>query len=287
MTRQDVPAVERLSDEVFYDLSLRMHRQGWPTPERRSPERSTTWSRRQEHLVGTDPGGCWVADGGGAIVGAATAMRRDTTWLLANYVVDRARQGQGIGRQLLEAAASHGRNCTTAMLLASDDPAALRRYRLAGFDLHPAMLMGGQVGRDVLPVVERVRDGSAADIDLMNSVDRQVRGSAHGPDHELMCTLYPLVVTDRPSGSGYAYRKHEGGPYLLAATSRRIAADLLWETLAASRPDELVTIDSITAANAWALDVGMAARLELHTHNYLAVRGMRPPAPYLPSGIFL
>jgi hypothetical protein len=31
----------------------------------------------------------------------------------------------------------------------------------------------------------------------------------------------------------------------------------------------------------------MAARLDLHHHGYLALRHMKPPAPYLPSGHFL
>jgi hypothetical protein len=48
-----------------------------------------------------------------------------------------------------------------------------------------------------------------------------------------------------------------------------------------------VAVAHISAANEWAIDVGMAARMELWTHNYLAVRGTRPPVPYLPSGMFL
>jgi hypothetical protein len=43
----------------------------------------------------------------------------------------------------------------------------------------------------------------------------------------------------------------------------------------------------VTAANEWAIDVGMAARLELHLDGYLALRGMSPPAPYVHHGTFL
>jgi hypothetical protein len=78
-----------------------------------------------------------------------------------------------------------------------------------------------------------------------------------------------------------------GGPYLLAATNRRTATDLLWETLAASTPGDPVAVSNLTPANEWAVDVGMSCRLELSTHNYLGLRGMRPPAPYIPSGHFL
>jgi hypothetical protein len=99
--------------------------------------------------------------------------------------------------------------------------------------------------------------------------------------------MYRVVLVDRSTGSGYAYVAPTGGPVLLAATNRRTATDLLWETLAASTPDEPCTVGTISAANEWAIDVGMAARMEVHTHNYLALRGMRPPSPYLPNGHFL
>jgi hypothetical protein len=46
-------------------------------------------------------------------------------------------------------------------------------------------------------------------------------------------------------------------------------------------------VSHISAVNEWAVDVGMAARLSLHTSGYLALRQMKPPMPYLHSGHFL
>ncbi len=290
MRDADVPDVERLTDDSFYDLDVRTHRTGWPAPARRNPRRSASWERRLGHLLAHDPGGCWVAEDGTGLVGAAVALRRDTTWILATFAVRPGRQGRGIGRPLLEAALSYGRGCTRAMLAASEDPLAVRRYRTAGFDLHPTMLLWGQVSREVLPVVEHVRDGSASDVDLMDSVDRQVRGAAHGVDHEHLTGVQRmrLAVIDRPTGSGYVYVEPDGRPYLLAATSRHAATSLLWEALAATSPEEPALVSHLTVDNGWAVDVGMAARMELHTRGYLALRGIkRPPAPYLPSGSFL
>ena len=43
----------------------------------------------------------------------------------------------------------------------------------------------------------------------------------------------------------------------------------------------------MTAANEWAIDVGLAARLDLVQNGYLALRNMRPPAPYLHHGSLL
>ncbi len=39
-----------------------------------------------------------------------------------------------------------------------------------------------------------------------------------------------------------------------------------------------------TAANRWAVDIGLTAGLTLSQSGYLAVRGMLPPAPYVHNG---
>lgn len=287
MRLEDSTAVEQLSDEAFHDLMVRTRRAGWPEPERRSATASARWAAWARHLVRTDPGGCWVAEDDSGIIGAVAAIRRDTTWILSSFFVRPGLQGRGVGRQLLDAALSHGKGCLRGLIASSDDPAAARRYRAAGFTLHPTMLLRGRVNRAALPVVERVREGTLGDVDLMNSVDRRVRDAAHGADHEVMAAEFRIVVADRTTGQGYAYLRADGSPYLLAATNRRTAADLLWEALAATSPDDVVEVPHVTAVNEWAVDVGMTAGLELHTYGYLAVRHTKPPMPYLHSGRFL
>jgi GNAT superfamily N-acetyltransferase len=287
MKSGDVPAVARVLDEAFLDLQARTHRTGWPRPEAHTPAASAQWQERLAHLLDSDPRGCWVAEDRGGVLGASVSMKRDLTWLLSAYAVRPGVQGRGVGRQLLEAALAYGSGCLRGMVAATDDPAAARRYRLAGLTLHPTMLLSGSVARSSLQVVEQVREGSAGDIDLLNSVDRQVRDAAHGVDHELLTRTHRLVVVDRFAGSGYAYVDPGGGCYLLAATSRRAATELLWETLAASSPDTPVTVPHVTAANEWALDVGLECRLRLGTRGFLALRGMKPPSPYLHSPHFL
>lgn len=287
MTGADVIEVERLTADGYFDLSVRTRRAHWPEPTRRSPEKSVNWQIRAAHLVEHDPGGCFVAEDDSGLIGAAISVRRDLCWILSAYAVRPDVQGRGVGRQLLDAALAHGSGCLRGMIASSEDSGAVRRYRSAGFTLHPAMVLVGRVPREALPVVERVRDGSAGDIDLLNSVDRQVREAAHGVDHELLASMHRLCVVDRSTGSGYAYVEPGGGPYLLAATNRRTATDLLWETLAASSPDHSCHIGHVTAPNEWAVDVGMAARMDLQVAGYLGLRDMKPPMPYLPSGAFL
>ncbi len=287
MRLDDVVDVERLTREGFYDFEVRTQRADWPEPARRAAAGSETWRERARHMLGTDPGGCFVAEDSSGVVGAAIALRRELTWILSTYVVRPGLQGRGVGEQLMLAALEHGRGCLRGLISSSHDQGAVRRYHAAGFTLHPMMFLRGPVPREVLPVVDRVREGSAGDIDLMDSVDRRARDAAHGVDHEFLIRHHRLVVVDRSTGQGYAYVETGGGAHLLAATNRRTATDLLWECLAATSPDDQSGIRHLTAANAWAVDVGMAARMELHTAGYLATRGQVPPAPYIPSGHFL
>ncbi|CAI9419604.1 hypothetical protein HIDPHFAB_03776 [Nocardioides sp. T2.26MG-1] len=285
MTPDDVPAAERVSDEGFFELDSRMRRTHEPAAERRTDPHRAVWLERTRHLVRTDPGGCWVAEDGTGVIGMATSFRRETLWCLATYAVLPGRQGQGIGKPLLAAALQHGRACTRGMLSASADPKAARVYHQAGFELHPQMSMSGTVDRSAIPVVEKVRDGSASDIDLMDSLDRATRGAGHGPDHELMLRTWRLLVSDTTTGSGYAYLNERGMPALLAASNRRTATRLLWAALAEG--PERTTLGHLTPANRWALDVGFASRLELQQEGYLGLRGMKPPAPYVHSGALL
>src|SRR4051794_26797857 len=177
MRPEDVPAAERVSDDGFFELDSRSLRADRPPPARRSDRHREVWVERTRHLVRTDPGGCWVAEDATGIVGIATSFRRETLWCLATYAVLPGRQGQGIGKPLLAAALNHGRACTRAMLAASSDAKAVHVYHQAGFELHPQMTLTGTVDRSAIPDVAKVREGTAADIELMDSLDRRTRGA--------------------------------------------------------------------------------------------------------------
>ena len=287
MREADVEAFGEITATSYYEVDARTYQRAWPDPVRRPPGRNGAWINRARAALATDPGGCWVAEVDGEVVGGAVSRVRELMWILASFAVRPDLQGRGIGTQLMAAAMHHGRGCLRGMFAASADPGAVRRYRLAGFDLHPQMLLTGVVERSAIPVVERVREGSAGDLDLLDSVDRQTRGAAHLSDHELLLDQFRLVVSDHTTGSGYAYVDADGSPCLLAATNRRTASRLMWEALASSPPGEQLSVHHITAANGWALDVGLAARLAIYQNGYLCLRRMKPPAPYLHHGSLL
>jgi GNAT superfamily N-acetyltransferase len=284
---EDVEIAERLSNLSYADPDHRTLPRGLPAPEPRSPDSRLMWILRTRHLVGTDPGGCWVAERSGEIVGFSISLVRESLWILASYAVAPQHQGGGIGRHLLAASLNYGRGCLRALLCACGDPAAVRRYRLAGFDLHPHLLAYGAVPRASLPAVRHVRDGDSSDVDLLNSLDRRTRGAAHLDDHDFLLGTHRLIVSDRPAGSGYAYVDRAGVPVVVAATTRRTASALVWEGLAGSDPGQPITINHITANNAWLMDVALAARLAMHQSGYLGTRHLAPPAPYVPHGALL
>lgn len=268
MRPEDVEAVERLTALAFRTDRVGDHRR--------------RWSEQARHLLTTDPGGCWVADAGGDVIGVAVSLRRDLLWILSAYAVHPDHQGHGIGTALLDAAVGYGAGCLRGMLTSLPDHQALRRYRRAGFTLHPTMQLNGVVDRSALPAVDGVRAGTAADFDLVDSVDRQVRGATHRPDNAHVLGYSTLLVCDLLTGAGYAYVA-EWGVTRLAATNRAVAQRLLWAALARTAPGSAANVRNLTSDQEWAVDVGLAAGLRVEQDSYLALRHMRPPAPYVPS----
>ena len=110
---------------------------------------------------------------------AAVSWIRELMWILASFAVRPGLQGQGIGAQLLAAALHHGRGCLRGHARRPADPA---RSAATGWPASTCTRRwcSGVGAREAIPVVERVRDGSAGDFDLMDSVDRRTRGAAHG-----------------------------------------------------------------------------------------------------------
>ncbi len=279
-TEADVEPIARLAGEVFSDLAARLGRpEHFPSPPS-EPIRSDRL-HRHAHLLATDPALQWVAEDGGALVGAACGLEREGLWGLSLLVVHPRAQGAGLGRALLERA---GSGATRGLICSSDDPAALRCYAMAGFDLLPEVELSGRLRRDALPAGEGVRGGSVGDLDHVAAIDRRVRGAAHGADWLVaLRSGARLLVAER----GYAL----AGPAMvlaLAAEDEESATALLAAALRATDPEaERVTVNFVTAAEAWAVRLGVAVGLAPVPRGAVFVRGPRFAGPYLPSGAFL
>jgi GNAT superfamily N-acetyltransferase len=276
MTLDDVDPVLDLADAAFEDLGRRLGQP--PDPPR---DREPSLVRFRQPAV-TDPGGVWVAQEGEALVGAVQAIDREGVWGLSLLVVHPRAQLRGIGRALLEQALAYPAGGTRGgIILASEDPAALRRYSRAGFRLEPCVQAAGQVqAHPEWPAT--IRAGGPEDIGDVDAIGRAVRGAGHGPDIPAMFAG-GFVLRIAP-GEGFVF--HRGGQVgLLAARSPAVAADLLRAVL-----NEVAdaAIGWITARQDWAVPVVLDAGLKLRYGGAVFTRGdVGSFRPYLPSGAYL
>ncbi len=137
MRADDAPAVHEVALAAFADLARRSGRPDFP------PGDLAAAHGRLRHLVGTDPGGAWVAERAGEIAGAALALVREGVWGLSLLVVRPGAQSTGLGRALLERALTLGEGTRGGIILASEDARAMRAYARAGFALHPSVSASG------------------------------------------------------------------------------------------------------------------------------------------------
>lgn len=254
----------------------------------RTEEEVSDRHERYRSFLRGDPGGAWVAEDKGAIVGLAIALRREKLWVLSLFAVDEAQRGKGVGRELLDRSLSYGEGCDAAMIASSAHPAAMRSYALAGFTLHPTLTAEGFVRREEIPPSLPVYEGDESHLELAAEVDRRLRGGAHGPDLEYMLSSgNRLLVSERGGEMGYAVVR-EGSPWLLAATHEEMARDLLWAVFADGRPGVESIVRWITARQSWAVDVALEAGLSLKPDGPICIKGDPGPLyPYLPSGPYL
>lgn len=278
MRDEDARAVFDVSVMTFDDYGDRFHEPPSPPPP---PEPGLL---RIRHLIERDPGGAWVAEEDGEVIGAALAIDRDGVWGLSLLIVLPDHQSGGVGRALLEASLAYadgGRR--GGIILASQDARALRAYARAGFEMHPCIDASGHPRVPEPP--RSVRDGDASDVPLTEAVDRAVRGVPHGSDIGVLLRTGRrlFVLPDR----GYAVLGDHGID-LLAALDEEAARDLVLGALAAAPEGKEMSVEWITARQQWAIQPVLDAGLALKPGGAVFVRGdVGPFSPYLPNGAYL
>ncbi len=279
MRDADVAEVQALATLTFEDFD---RRNGRPPPPR---PRVTGGELRMRRLLATDPGGCWVADADdGELAGAALAIVREGVWGLSIFAVRPGLQSAGLGRALLERALAHGDGARGGIVLSSSDPRALRLYARAGFALHPVVSASGTAAG--MAEAPGVRPFTAADHAMAAEVGRHVRGAAHGADLDALAEAGAELLA--LPGSGFV--AHRDGKLILLAAADEPAATALLETALARTPAGTeVDLGWMTGAQGWAVDVALAAGLELRIgRGAVALRGATGTFhPYLPSGAYL
>ena len=201
MAPADVPEVERLTDAAFFDLDTRTRRHrlaraGAPVrgrPPSTGPPRSTTTCGTTRAAAG------WPRTTAGCSASRSPSGARPPGCCRRTPCGPACRAAGSAGSCSTRRWRTAPAACTGSSP-SSEDPLAVRRYRLAGFTLHPAMLLWGTVPRAALPVVERVREGSLGDVDadgLRGPADprRRARRRPRG----LAATYRLIVATGRPA----------------------------------------------------------------------------------------
>jgi hypothetical protein len=222
------------------------------------------------------------------IVGMSQSFVREGYWVLSQLGALPGRQGRGLGRELLALAHSHGPQDGPGTIQCSRDPKAMALYSDLGFSLHPVVAAWGPLRPDAVArpveVARHEQDGiSDAHLDVVTSIDREVRGSARAVDMKVML-----------SEEGARLLLHEDQAYAVAKDDRIVtlgarneqsAKLVLRAMLADVPPGETVEVNWLTAAQQWAIAVLIQAGVELQPYGPVMVRGMSgPPRPYIPSG---
>jgi GNAT superfamily N-acetyltransferase len=241
---------------------------------------------RFAHLQRTDPGGAWLAEQEGRIVGVALALVREGIWGLSLLAVAPDQQSRGVGRELLEAAFGHGAGARGHLILSSESPAAMRRYARLGLDLRPCVAAAGIVDRARLPESGGVLDTGPAGVPVADAIGRAVRGAGHGvdlpvaleqPDARLMLyedRAFAVVRGDRV--------------WLLAGLDEPAATRVLQAALAAVSPGATAHVDFLTAGQDWAIRTCLDAGLALSPDGPFFTGGeLGPLRPYIPCSSYL
>ena len=276
MTPADVAAAEAVARTVLWEGHAGAA----------EPETVARGVRRVAHLQRTDPGGAWVAEADGALVGMALALVREGIWGLSLFAVARDHQSRGIGRELLEAAFGHGAGARGHLILSSESPAAMRRYARLGLELRPCVAAAGIVDRTRLPADDGVVDAGLDGIPVADAIGRAVRGAGHGVDLEIAVDdpgarlllyedrAFALVRKDRIS--------------LVAGLDDPAATRALNAALAALPPGASASVDFLTAGQDWAVRACLDAGLALSPDGPFFTGGdLGPMRPYVPSGAYL
>jgi ribosomal protein S18 acetylase RimI-like enzyme len=281
MGDDDLSAVDAIWQEAFAE----MRRSNGAEVTERSEEQARNDQARFLHLLRTDAPGCFVVEDNGEVVGFAQSHVRETTFGLAMLAVRPDHQDRHLGRTLLDAALAYGAGSRTRFIFSSSDPRALHRYVRAGFTLRPTVAFTGPTPQGAGPDGSlRISDGDASDLDLVASIDREVRGSARNADIAFWLSCGLQLVID---GRGAYAVIGPGRLTALGATDPLLASELLRALLLGFPEGRQIDAGWIVAEQDWAIRTASECGASLKVQGAMMTAGDRQvPFPYLPNGLF-
>jgi GNAT superfamily N-acetyltransferase len=161
---------------------------------------SGAFEAQHRHLLGTDPGRCFVAVRDGVRVGYVSAWLRGDDWFLASLFVAPAAQGAGVGSLLLDAvwedAAVRRRTLTDAI-----QPISNALYARRGLvPATPLLSFSGVPAGTRSPLIP-------GDADTLAEIDQVAYGFDRSVDHRLWGGIAERTVWLRDGSTvAYSYR---------------------------------------------------------------------------------
>src|SRR5579863_467809 len=263
MAEADIPHVATITAEAFAtDISPARMR--------------SIWENRLRHSLRTDPGGSFVSERAAQMTGAAQAVIRDGLWILSLMAVSPTLGVGGEGRALMDATLGYDSGTQGGLIIASDDPRALRLYASSGFAIEPTFKATGRVDPALIPALNpAITDVEPEQLDTLGPISRAARGAAHTPDLEV--ARFAGASFHRLEDRGFVVAYPRRGIWMLAATDEQAATALFWHAVARLQDEPQVDVGWISGRQQWALDVCLAARLSFTTYGAIGTRGAVGP----------
>lgn len=184
------------------------------------------------NLAEAAPRSAWVArDADDTPVGIAFAHELDTEWFVSELFVEPSFRGAGLGWKLLRTATSDSGDVSLAGLIAADDLGSLAFFLRRGMGLQvPVLRIAGEIPREeeLMQMAAGDYRFTAVPIDplahkgALDSLDREVRGTARGSDHEgfaQLATGTAFVLNDEVVGYTYVWPDGRIGPMVAASSA--------------------------------------------------------------------
>jgi GNAT superfamily N-acetyltransferase len=181
-----------------------------------------------------DPGGLWIAEQDGRMVGSAFSWCCERLWFLAELFIAPELQGRGIGQGLLSRALAHADKCNAdvkaLIALAFNTTSQALYIRHGFFPQMPIYLFGAK--RETLRAGAAPLDSvplTAEHLPALAEIDRRVLGAARDKHHRFLmsdATMTGVLLRDGGKVAGYAYVNTAGhiGPLAVAAPEMMTAA---------------------------------------------------------------
>jgi GNAT superfamily N-acetyltransferase len=209
--RPATPGDFRATWDVFTEAAAHLAQtRGWPAVDRPAtpPERFLAF---RVSAVRHDPGGFWVAEADGGLIGFGIAIQRGQTWYLAALHVRPAYQSLGVGAEIV-------RRCLTAerpgslRIVGADARNPVSNALYGRFGMFPETPLVELAGPAEPGSTEILRPG-APGADALERIDRATLGIARPEDHAFwgsVSSLRAFAVVRDDRSVGYAYVQPDG-----------------------------------------------------------------------------